>query len=116
MLLVYEKPSIWMSVQKSCVGVEVSVGGIVEVAVGVAVCVGVCVALGGMGVALGALVAVSMGVREAAGVLVDVLNAEVVPVSASVESSVPSYTGGVDGSSDPLASVSNTCSVAAITV
>ena len=87
--------------------------------------------------ALGALVAVSMGVREAAGVLVgtlsvlvtlpvvgreavgvlvDVLNAEVVPVSSSVESSVPSSTGGVDGSSDSLASVSNTCSVAAITV
>lgn len=59
---------------------------------------------------------VAVGVREAVGVLVDVLTAEAVPVSAVVVPCVPSSAGGRTGLSDPLDSISSTCSVAAIAV
>ena len=131
MLLVREKLPTAMSVQTSCVGVGVRVGVKVRVAVGVAVRVGVAegvavrvgvwVALGeGVELAEGRTLVVpvtaAVGVREAVGVLVVVLNAAAVSVSAVVASSVPSSAGGRTGLSDPLDSISRTCSVAAIAV
>lgn len=131
MLLVDEKPPISMSGQTSCVGVAVIVGvrvGVAEgdavrvgVAVGVAVRVGVYVALGEgveltSGETLSVPVIVAVCVREAVGVLVDVLTAEAVPVSAVVVPGVPTSAGGGTGLSDPLDSINSTCSVAAIAV
>ncbi len=61
-------------------------------------------------------VTVTAGVRETVGVLVELLNAEAVSVSAVVASGVPSSAGGGIGLSDPLDSINSTCSVAAIAV
>lgn len=130
-VLTCEKLLTVMSGQTSCVGVAVIVGVRVEVAegdavrvgvaVGIAVRVGVCVAVGegvalATGETLSAPVTVVAGVREIVGVLVDVLTAEAVSVSARIASGVPSSAGGGIGLSDPLDSINSTCSVAAIAV